>query len=243
MKGEVKSFKTKFGAVKFFVRNGTLDEYIVREVFKRKGGGAYQHLNIQKGDRVLDLGLNIGTFTVSALLQGAAMVEAYEPMPDNFDLAMHNIIDLNGLEEKFLLHRAAVVGEAPESNLVSFYVNLKKNKGIHSTLRKRGREEIRVPAIPFQEVLSSFRPDVIKMDIDGGEYDCLNHVDLGLLAGVRSMVIEYHHDALGDIPHQTKFKRFIGQLAQAFDIVLFNPEPGGNWTTTVHCTNTPKQGD
>ena len=51
-----------------WVREGTLDEYIFKEV-----RSAYKNLEVQEGDVVLDLGANVGAFAKQAINTGATV--------------------------------------------------------------------------------------------------------------------------------------------------------------------------
>ena len=90
--------------LQFHVREGTLDEWVVDEV---SGDASYINpLEIKDTDIVLDIGANIGVFTVTALQRGAVVV-AYEPDYDNFSIAKKNI-KLNGLQDCATIHNLGV---------------------------------------------------------------------------------------------------------------------------------------
>ena len=91
-----------------WVREGTLDDYIFKEV-----RSAYKDLQIKEGDIVLDLGANIGAFAKQASSKGAK-VFCYEPEPNNFVLLEKNSPDSYNT-------RSAVVGKSEGD--VKLYVN------------------------------------------------------------------------------------------------------------------------
>jgi hypothetical protein len=75
-----------------FIRKGTTDEKVIIEVFKtnvyeKPKVGFY----IEAGDRWLDLGGNIGTFSMLALARNGAKVVTYEPEPENMSLLKKNL--------------------------------------------------------------------------------------------------------------------------------------------------------
>jgi FkbM family methyltransferase len=156
------------------IRPGTMDDYVVNEL------RTYRHLPLVEDDRVLDVGANIGVFTKYAVQQGA-LVLAIEPDPDNFALLEKNAGNA-------MLCRAAVVRSAkPE---VTLYINKGKNKGLHSTIPTRGRDEITVPAVNWNNILTSFQPTKIKIDCEGAEYDWLAPKELP--ACVEGVILEYN---------------------------------------------------
>lgn len=54
---------------------------------------------------------------------------------------------------------------------------------------KRTKETVAVPTAAFSDLRGELRPDVLLMDIEGGELEFLDHADL---SGVRGLVIEFH---------------------------------------------------
>ena len=212
--------------VKALVRDGTLDAYVVDEVIKNN---TYRKLNLLPSDRVLDAGMNIGMFTVQALKAGAH-VWGYEPDPENYQLAEHNV-RLNGFDAGYELREAAIVGTNDQHR--SFSLNVKKNKGAHSLVEKRGRTTITVACENVNTVLAHTRPTVVKMDIEGGEYEVLQAVDS--FAGIRELILEFHHAHLGDTKTRTKYRETVATLKGAFPIVEYRADPKGAWFSMVYC--------
>jgi len=210
----------------FVVRRGTIDDYVVREVL----GGAYKKLNITADDVVLDIGLNIGIFTVYALSKGAKKVYSFEPEVDNYKMAATNL-QLNNFDpSKYDLCNAAVVGNKDKRR--SFSVNTKKNKGGHSLVHKRGRDTVTVACVNINEIMEKTKATVIKMDIEGGEYECLKAVKS--FDGVREMELEFHHAHLNDTKTHAKYNEIIALLKTHFTHVE-GREPKGNWITNIYC--------
>ena len=149
----------KFGG---WVRPGTLDEYVFKEIRP-----SYNMLDIQEGDTVLDIGANIGAFSLYATQEGAKKVYSYEPDEDNFELL--NVNSPNSVNT-----RCAVVGD--DSDYVYLYVNSKKNKGLHMTREVRGRDAVKVLALKFDDIIQQTKPNKIKIDVEGAEYGFMPYV-------------------------------------------------------------------
>ena len=66
------------------VARATLHEIFVEKLYLRQG------MSIFPGDIVLDVGANLGVFTLFAARLGA-QVYAYEPVPPTFEVLQHNI--------------------------------------------------------------------------------------------------------------------------------------------------------
>ena len=162
---------------------------------KREQRSEYRHLDIRDGDVVLDVGGHIGLFALHALDRGAYRVHSYEPEPSNFAL-----LDANTASHRkqISITQAAVGASAGQSLL---YVSRTKDKSSHSLSEVRGRDSITVPTVSWEQVLKKTSPDIIKMDIEGGEYQ----LDFKLIPDeVRRIAIEFHFTSIPKVPNQTK---------------------------------------
>jgi len=140
-------------------RENTMDKFIVSEMSRY---GDYEHIwNICKGLTILDIGGNIGAFAYTAFEYGAKEVISYEPDIDNFNLLVKN--------SKGICVNKAITEHGGK---VKFYINPGVNKGTHSTipLNKDGVKEVIVESDALVDVLHKYRPDILKIDIEGGEY-------------------------------------------------------------------------
>ncbi len=120
------------------------------------------------GMRVLDVGAHVGTFSILARARHALMVLAYEPCPENYAALLINIMANNlwGMVIPFPLAIAAKSWR---------YATLKGgrgNSGQYSLLFNEniGGASVTVLTEGFIDVLKWAKPDVVKMDIEGGEY-------------------------------------------------------------------------
>lgn len=128
-------------------------------------------------DVVLDLGANAGIFTEKLAATGA-MVHAYEPDPEAFALLSARVSGLANVR----LYNAAVAARAGVLRL-----NRKKRaSGGHETVASsivfaNGNEAgdgVEVDVVAFSEALARCgkRVALIKMDIEGAEFDILEQV-------------------------------------------------------------------
>ena len=114
---------------------------------------------LRPGMTVLDLGANLGMYTLRALRKGCR-VFSYEPTPRTCRLLQQNI-KVNG----FL--------ESGRSHVVFFEI-----PGMcgHNSIYEEDREtrSITVPTVTLESQIEEIgRGDVIKMDIEGAEYRAL----------------------------------------------------------------------
>ena len=215
--------------IQAFIRENTSDSFIIREVMS----GAYNKLNINPSDIIIDFGLNIGIFTIYALLRGARHVYSYEPERENFNLAVKNI-KLNNLESKCTLINSAVVGNNDTTRILSY--NIKRNKAAHSLVIKRGRTSQVVSCININTILKDINPSVIKMDIEGGEYECIPAIDN--FYNIREFILEFHHAHLNDIKTHKKYNEILDILRSNFESITAKADTKGAWVNTVYCKNT-----
>ena len=217
---EVKDVKAK-------VREDTSDEFVVNEVIR---GNEYRKLKLQPSDVVLDFGLNIGMFTIQTFKRGVKEVHSFEPDLENFNLATDNC-KLNNTDSSVQLNNAAVVGNNDTTR--NFSINTKKNKGAHSLVAKRGRDTITVNAENINDIMKRVNPTVIKMDIEGGEYEVLPAIKDW--SNIRELIMEYHHAHLLDSDLR-KFHEIVSLLQGHFSTVEYRKEPKGAWVSIIYCS-------
>ena len=129
---------------------------------------------VREGDTVVDLGANMGYFTLLAarLVGEKGRVYAFEPEPVNYDLLLRNIA-LNGYDNVVALQKA--VSDTSDKVMLSIHST---DSGRH-TIRQAGYGEEYGEVIEVESVtLDSFFkdkpfPDVVKIDVEGAELQAL----------------------------------------------------------------------
>lgn len=181
--------------LRFLVRPGTTDEKVVAEVVERRAYRKAAFLDVEPGDRWLDLGGNIGTFACLAAADGG-QVRTYEPEPENLELLRRNVA-LNRLGDRVEVVGAAVVGGEPGRRPL-YLCNGARNKYRHTLTQIRGREAIAVDCLALGDLLDGW-PNAVKLDIEGAELPMLS-AGHGW-PGVRKIVGEYHLDRDRSLAH------------------------------------------
>lgn len=91
MKTELEIYTHKDRDIYF--RPGTSDLNVLKEVLEQRAYRSVKHqFDVDKGEHWLDLGANIGAFTIYCLDKGAS-VTAFEPNKNNFTLLFQNCGD------------------------------------------------------------------------------------------------------------------------------------------------------
>lgn len=146
---------------------------------------------------VVDIGANIGAFTLDAATRyRAAVVHAYEPDPETCAVLRRNV-EANGLSSRVRIWNEAVAGH-------SGTVRLWRGDGsvvasAHLPPATRG-EPCDVPAVTLEDVVArtSGRIGVLKMDCEGAEAEILETAGPALDA-IQFVVAEFHRGLVPDV--------------------------------------------
>lgn len=150
------------------------------------GGNPFKLIQLESGDKVMDCGLYIGTFTAACMEQGAAGAKCYEAAPNNAAIAKQNLAHYGDVVQ---IVEAALT--AKEEAIVT--LTMSSFSGANSILPSQQRQKsIEVPAVNFRRELLAFNPNVIKLDVEGAEYDLLDSLHSGDLSDVRCIFVEFH---------------------------------------------------
>lgn len=148
------------------------------------GGYAIPGLTLSPGDRVLDIGANIGAFAVWAMREfpGVA-VHSFEPNPAAFDMLQKNLAG-RGVE----LHEMAVTGT--EATRATLYPG-RNNDGeatIHPIAGLHHEHGIEVSAMPARKLPPCA---LLKIDTEGAELEILTHYPH--LGSCQAVMVEWHN--------------------------------------------------
>ena len=123
---------------------------------------------------VVDIGANVGIYTLHALKAGAE-VYAFEPTPETFNSLRHNVA-LNGFEysPKVHLYNSAV---SDREEMTEFAVV--SNSCGHNSMFRENKDDkiIRVPTVRLDDTLDGIKIDCFKVDVEGAEMLVLNGME------------------------------------------------------------------
>lgn len=173
-----------FNEIPFYFREGNFgDLYTIRE---NLNGKQYKQLKLSTSDIILDIGGHIGTFAVP-LAKRVQKIATVEMDPSNYKLLEANVRFYNNIVP---LNKAVVSNEHSDTPVE--YYKASKNTGAHSIYVKRRRgNPLTAEVIRIGELLSAYKPTIIKCDVEGSEYDIFN-ADLKLPDFVKQIIIEFH---------------------------------------------------
>ena len=185
-----------------------------------------RHGRFKSGGAFLDVGANIGTQTVYALLGGEfARGVAIEAEPGNYALLVSNI-ELNGMKSKAVaVHRAA----SDRSGTLELRIN-RTNAGGHSVAGSVSRPARRVEvvadtvdAILREASVSAAEVGLVWIDVEGHELSVLQGMP-GLLDARTPLVVEYMGGAHGQDAAE-RLRAILGDRYQS--VVALPSEPTG----------------
>jgi len=166
-----------------------VDHVPIIEVFLRQDYG-----EIPDGATIVDLGANIGAFSIyAATTTRNCRLYAYEPMPAYFDLMQRNV-QLNGLEGVVECFNLAVAGDSDRRTLFD------AGNGFHfpslvAAAHQSERASTNVDCTTIADIIGSnalARIDVLKMDVEGAEYESLYGTPSNCFERIREIRMEYH---------------------------------------------------
>ena len=154
------------------------------------------------GKVCLDLGANIGGFTKVAQDFGASKVIAVECDHRNFNKLSESFKDADNVE---CIHGAV---SNSDEDTVHIYKSSSRSKHCSVTTidnkNSKFKEYDEVKAIRFNDLVGKYSPDIIKIDIEGAEYQIIDDV------------LAYHPDVLFIEFHSGTAKSIIKEKIQMF---------------------------
>ena len=193
------------------MREGTGDTEVFDEIFVRR---VYANAaRLVEPAKVVDLGANIGLFGVFLRdLHPGVPIVAFEPDPENVALLRRNV-DCEVVQ--------ACAGVA--DGLVPFIGGQQDQSRIAAGATEEGATFVPVVDVfPYLE-----GADLVKIDIQGGEWDLLADPRLAS-SGVKAIFVEYHAYMCPDpaAPRETA-ERLLEQAGYAHELVFDDPDGFG----------------
>jgi FkbM family methyltransferase len=181
------------------------DEHIARAIAE----------SVRAGDAVVDVGANIGYFSVmmAGLVGKAGRVIAYEPEPDNF-----RQLDLNRLHAQARGASIEAVNAACGEREGTLYLSLGSESTLH-TVVPVGRAGMRaIPAVALSDDLPRRLPGrevrLLKIDVEGFEVE--------VLAGAASMAREGRIEhLLVEVSSEDRARRIVEMLRGSYGRVRY----------------------
>lgn len=162
------------------------DEIFLQKVYNPK------FMSIRHGDTVIDIGTNIGIFSLYTAMEGAKKIYAYEPLPENIPL-----INQNFQANKFtrpVIIEAAVTNKKGEGRL---YLGDSDSHGLlfNHDYKKKFKRFVKVSTTTLREIIHVHKikkVDFLKIDCEGSEGMIIMSTPISILKKIDKIAIEYH---------------------------------------------------
>ena len=146
----------------------------------------YHYDFINSSDVVLDIGANIGLFSI--LSENAKKIICVEPLKEAIPILKKNIKG-NSLSKKTKILNAAVGKKGKLLIEVDEKLNLSK------VVEKSNKNTYKVKSFGLSELVNEYNANVVRMDVEGYEYEILHKK---IPKKVNKISIEFHTALLGD---------------------------------------------
>ena len=146
---------------------------------------------LQKGFTVIDVGANVGFFTLLAakLVEKEGTVLAFEPEPTSFSLLSGSVLRNNFSNVK--LSQKCVSDIDGRRTL---YLSSTRHRGMHSIIRDSGGTSVTVPSTRLDTEVSRLgidHVDLLKIDVEGAELEVLKGIG-DQCPSIKRMLVETH---------------------------------------------------
>ncbi|MGC1506217.1 MAG: FkbM family methyltransferase [Sulfitobacter sp.] len=198
---------------------------------------------VREGDKVLELGAGIGLVgAIVAKNRKPRKVVSFEANPALID-HITALYQMNGLEKTIAVRNEVLISapNAPETMAFHIHKSYLGSSLIVSDSRKT--TSVDVPTADYTKLHKDLAPDVLLVDIEGGELEFLRHASLD---GIRAIVIEFHPDVYGrdgmrackTIIKKAGFSPVAEHCSRQVwtcvrDVKLQGPMPNSAWTSEI----------
>ena len=122
---------------------------------------------LKKEDRFMDIGANVGSYTLLATGLKKCKTIAFEPVSSTFNILKKNIL-LNNIEDKAVCYQKCV---GSNHEIVNFTFNEDTANHIEPIATKA---TFSVETVRVDDFLKPFNPTILKIDVEGFETEVLN---------------------------------------------------------------------
>jgi len=211
LKGEVVS--QKIGNYKIYAHSYGALYLLKKEIFEKR---EYQFLSKNNQPKIIDCGANIGMSVLFfKMLYPNSSILAFEPNPQAFEMLVKNIEE-NNLRNVTTINAAL----SNKNGLISFYQSNEPDSLRGSTNSVRGgKNKYQVKTIKLSSYIDDFDIDLIKMDVEGSEWEVLDDLkEADKLRKCKQYLIEYHHNIMNEPSRLSTFLSSFEKMGYTYKI-------------------------
>jgi len=174
---------------------------------------AYFIAKLKEGDTVLDIGANIGWYTLVAAkhIRMQGHIHAFEPRPDTLRYLKRTIHD-NRLQDLVTVWPYALSDKAGKLKLVWAKNTTNPGGSFMTTESISGHEAVEIEVAVLDELIPDIAPDVIKIDVEGAEPRVFRGAQKAIARKKRPILSELHPKQLMRVSEVTP-AQYINQMA------------------------------
>ena len=156
-------------------------------------------------DVIVDVGANIGLFSLYAAFNSAQKVHAFEPNREAYNVMLENI-RRNNLQTIIIPHNYAVTSRSSEVVSIPKAASPQNRISYKNVGRDQDEYEL-VNTISLDDIVSRenmSRVDLLKMDCEGSEYEILEGMSESTFSKINRIIVEYHDGKVGELTEKLK---------------------------------------
>jgi len=139
---------------------------------------------LRDSDTFIDIGANIGSYTILGASEVGAETISIEPIPDTFKILEENII-INKINNKV---KSLNIGIGGKKGLLKFTKSLDTTNHV---AKKDEKNTIDVPVEKFDDIIDLKKPTLVKIDVEGFETEVINGMSNALANdNLKAIIIE-----------------------------------------------------
>ena len=181
--------------------------------------------NLKPGNNFYDIGAHVGYFSLLAshLIGEEGQVVGFEASPDTFELLHKNCYPYQNIH----IENKAVGKDAEQITFYEFpvlyseYNSLeKKQYEDREWIKKNQAKEVSIPSVSLDFYIEENRiiPDMIKIDVEGGEYTVLQHSAKVLEKYSPVVIMEFIPPKDGNWENNPHFKAVLWMLEKGYNM-------------------------
>jgi len=169
------------------------DPYMISEIVARD---TYR-FRAKPGDRVMDIGANVGVFTTLCAVNGA-QVTAYEPHPEAY-LILLDTIQRSGIQDRVIPKQMAVWTHSgqcayhPGKTPAHSHPGQTWDSYNGAVVWPDNSGPANMACVSFEDAIGLEDWDCVKMDIEGAEFELLLTAPLEALLRIKYLTLELHN--------------------------------------------------
>lgn len=164
---------------------------------------------LRKGDLFVDVGANVGVYTILASAAVGARSMSFEPIPSTYDWLAANV-RLNGIDDRVETHRSAIGAQEG-------HVRMTNTLGPVNHVVREEEEGTQVPVQPLDSMLGAEDPTLIKIDVEGYEAEVVKGATRVLASeGLLAAIVEINGQ-------EERYEQDSGEVVDGFRTAGFEP--------------------